>query len=724
MARRSDPAALLRLHAPLRSTRPTDPSGPTAAPAPPMGYQPALDGLRSLAIVLVLVYHAGTLGSPLDIGPGGFIGVEVFFVVSGYLITALLVEEWRRAGRIDLGRFWLRRARRLLPALGVMLVAAVALATVLDESTLGGLRGDLLGAVFYVSNWQQIFGDVGYFGGPSTPPLLRHLWSLAIEEQWYLIWPVVFAALMRRAAGHVERIRPVLVVAAVATALAMPLAYVEFDAFRVNLAYLATFTRVSGLLFGAALALTWTPWRWRGAGARRLVGLDVAGFAALLGLFALGAGLHSTTPGAYETKLFLVAGPAVLPGGLFLVSVLSAVAIAAAVHPGAVLMHRVFGHRVPGEFGKRSYGLYLWHWPLFVLLDAGDGWIRLALALAVSVVATEVSYRFVERPVRAGALAAWFRGLRAAHGAARQSWVIATAVYGLAAVMVLAAVTVRLVRTDSVSIEVDRRDVRFDATAITTPRITTPLVSSPAGATIAPSPVTIAVPVTTAPKLPRRLVLVGDSQAHSMAVNTPLGLDSTFVVANGGIQGCSVWAEGRVRTSRSGVNKNFGECSDVAARWKGSAVESDADVAVVVLGAWDVFDLEIDDELLTFGSEAWDRQFGFRLDQGVEALKSAGAGVALLEVPCMRPVDVPGAAVPALPERADDERVAHVNELLRAAAADDPRFVTFVPGPPQWCADEAIATDLGYRWDGVHVYKPGAKLIFETVAASLLRIPV
>ncbi len=678
-----------------------------------MGYQPTLDGLRSLAIVLVVAYHAASLGSPLDLVPGGFIGVEVFFVVSGFLITALLADEWQASGRVHLGNFWMRRARRLLPALGVMLVGAVVLAAVLDDSTLARFRGDLPAAIFYVSNWQQIFGDVGYFTGVSTPPLLRHLWSLAIEEQWYLLWPVVFAALMRRVSGHVERVRMVLVGAAVLAAFSMPLAYVEFDTFRVNLAYLATFTRVSGLLLGAALAITWTPWRWPAAGRRHLVALDVAGVLAAVGLVGLAVGLDSATPGTYETKLFIVAGPAVLPGGLFAVSLLSAVAIAAAVHPGARLMHQVLGQRFLAELGKRSYGLYLWHWPIFVLTDAGEGWGRLVVALAASAVVTELSYRYVERPVRSGAVSAWFRGLRAAHGSDRQSWTIAAAVYGLAAAMTLTAVMVRLVRSESVSIEVDRSDVRFDATAITPP------VTSPVSA-----PVSIAAPVTTAPRLPRRLVLVGDSQAHSLAVNTPLGLDATFLVGNGAVEGCGVWDRGAIRTERRGMNRNFGGCSDIPAQWKASAIEGDAEVAVVIIGAWDVFDIELDDALLTFGTSEFDRQFSARLDEGIEALKSAGVQVALLEVACMRPVDAAGAAVPALPERADDTRVAHLNDLLRAAAADDPRFVTFVPGPAAWCGDEAIATDLGYRWDGVHVYKPGAKLIFETIAPALLSIPV
>ena len=142
-----------------------------------------------------------------------------------------------------------------------------------------------------------------------------------------------------------------------------------------------------------------------------------------------------------------------------------------------------------------------------------------------------------------------------------------------------------------------------------------------------------------------------------------------------------------------------------------------------MLGAWDVFDVEVDGKLVPFNTPAADRRFTDNLGKGVAALRAAGSKVALLEVPCMRPQDVKGAGVPALPERADDGRVAHLNQLLRQVAAADPANVSFVSGPTEWCNDQTIATDLGYRWDGVHVYKPGAKLIYETIAPALLSIP-
>jgi hypothetical protein len=218
-------------------------------------------------------------------------------------------------------------------------------------------------------------------------------------------------------------------------------------------------------------------------------------------------------------------------------------------------------------------------------------------------------------------------------------------------------------------------------------------------------------------------VIVGDSQAHALAINLPSGINSAFTITDGSVEGCSVYDDGTVRSKRSSFNRSFADCGGWADKWGKAASKGHAQVALVVLGAWDVFDVEVAGKLVAFNTPAADRRFTDDLGKGVAALRAAGAKVALLEVACMRPKDVKGAGVPALPERADDARVAHVNQLLRQVAAADPANVSFVSGPTEWCSDQAIATDLGYRWDGVHVYKPGAKLIYETIAPALLAIP-
>jgi hypothetical protein len=348
--------------------------------------------------------------------------------------------------------------------------------------------------------------------------------------------------------------------------------------------------------------------------------------------------------------------------------------------------------------GRRSYGLYLWHWPIFVLAGATDGSMtRFAAALAVTVLVTELSYRFVETPARRGAIGRWWH--RAA-GQPRQR-VLLGATCG---VLVLAGCYAAVRPYDPAA---GGGEATFVAPVTTGP---------PAAAPIA-GPTTTAAPAVT------RLAIVGDSQAHSLAVNLPDGVDSTFDVENGALDGCSVYDEGRVLSARTSFRNYFEMCAGWQQQWADAVAGHGASVALVVLGAWDVFDRETGDgEVLRFATAAWDADLRARLQSGIDALSGAGAKVALLEVPCMRPISVEGAAVPPLPERADDARVAHVNELFRSVAAANSATTTFVEGPAGWCDDEAVATDVGLRWDGVHVYKPGAKLIFETIAPALLAL--
>ncbi|CAA9401675.1 MAG: O-antigen acetylase [uncultured Rubrobacteraceae bacterium] len=210
---------------------------------------PGLDGLRALAVVAVLLYHAG-----LAWMPGGFLGVEIFFVISGYLITALLVTEWRQRGRIDLAAFWMRRARRLLPALYPVVVATLAYALVFLPGEVAGLRGDAISAFGYFTNWYLIFGNVSYFEAMGRPSPLRHLWSLAVEEQFYLLWPPVVAAGISLGARRWRLRRLMFVSLAVAGGSALLMAAVYAPGIYPSRIYYGTDTRATGLLLGAALA--------------------------------------------------------------------------------------------------------------------------------------------------------------------------------------------------------------------------------------------------------------------------------------------------------------------------------------------------------------------------------------------------------------------------------------------------------------------------------------
>jgi hypothetical protein len=221
----------------------------------------------------------------------------------------------------------------------------------------------------------------------------------------------------------------------------------------------------------------------------------------------------------------------------------------------------------------------------------------------------------------------------------------------------------------------------------------------------------------------KRVVVVGDSQAHALALNQPDGIEETLEVTDGSVEGCSVYDEGTLQTELEGYTLSFGRCDGWQDEWADAVEDADADVALIVLGAWDVFDFELDDGTdLEFGSPEWDEYVTENLQSGIDALASTGARVALLESACMRPQEVDGAGSPPLPERGDDDRVEHVNDLWREVADANPDTVTFVPGPAEWCEDETISTDLAYRWDGVHVYTPGANLIYTTIAPTLLSL--
>ena len=392
---------------------------------------PGLDGLRALAVVAVLLYHAG-----ISWLPGGFLGVDVFFVISGYLITSLLLAEWGVKGRVDLKAFWLGRARRLLPAAALVVGASLAFAVLFLPGEVAGLRSDALASFGYVTNWYLIFENESYFEAVGRPSLLRHLWSLAVEEQFYVLWPPLLAAGLGVGALAYRRRRlfSAVLVGAAASALLMAILYdPEVDPSRV---YYGTDTRAAGLLIGAALAFVWAPGRRRARGRAEATEeawcdrrtrregrlrrrwswitpllLDAAGLAALGGLVWACLNLGEFQPFLYR-------------GGFGLVALASAILVAAAVHPRGRLGAGLLAWGPLRWIGLRSYGIYLWHWPVFMVsrphLDVPlDGLPLLLARLAVTVVLAALSYRYVETPIRRGALGRTFKALREARGARR-----------------------------------------------------------------------------------------------------------------------------------------------------------------------------------------------------------------------------------------------------------------------------------------------------------------
>jgi peptidoglycan/LPS O-acetylase OafA/YrhL/lysophospholipase L1-like esterase len=357
-------------------------------------YNPGLDGIRAIAVLGVVAYHLGFGWSS-----GGLLGVGVFFVLSGYLITDLLAAAIRRRGVRSFGQFWVRRARRLLPALFVMLLFVVAWATLFDRAELPGLRGDVLPSVFYYSNWWYIFHHISYFAQDGPPSPLGHIWSLAIEEQFYLLWPFVVLAALRWVRDKRVLIVGALVLAA-GSAIEMGLLYGGpfVDPTRI---YDGTDTRAFELLIGSALAFAWPRNKHFGPiTPRARTILEVAGGAAIVGILVL-----YWRTGQYDAFVYR--------GGMVLLSVLTAVLIAVCVHPGA-RVGKVLGVGPLRWIGERSYGIYLWSLPVIVLSTPlrakPDLWRDLFQVIGIFAAAA-LSWRFVEQPVRHGALGRHWREL-------------------------------------------------------------------------------------------------------------------------------------------------------------------------------------------------------------------------------------------------------------------------------------------------------------------------
>ena len=351
-----------------------------------MSYMPGLDGLRTLAVFAVIAYHLG-----LSWAPGGLLGVNLFFVLSGYLITNILQVQWDHSGKINLKDFWLRRAKRLLPALFVMLVGVLLWTALFAPERLTALKQETLAAVFYFSNWFLIFNEVSYFESFGPPSPLGHLWSLAIEEQFYLFWPLLLGlgyGLLRRRKWIIGGT----VAIALVSALAMALLYIPgHDPSRV---YYGTDTRAFALLLGAVLAMVWAREKKSAelSGIRRLA-LDGAG---VIGLFIVLWMIFRTNQ--YQGFLY--------QSGLLIFSLAAAVLVAVLAHPASRLA-RLFAWTPLRLLGKWSYGIYLWHYPIIVLSSplvntSGPDALLSLCQISISVLLAALSYYLIEEPIRYG----------------------------------------------------------------------------------------------------------------------------------------------------------------------------------------------------------------------------------------------------------------------------------------------------------------------------------
>ncbi len=577
--------------------------------SPKKSYIVGLDGIRAAAVVAVILYHAG-----LSWMPGGLLGVDVFFVVSGFLITSLLLQERQRSGRISLREFWTRRLRRLAPALLLMvLLVTVVWGFILKTDPLT-LRRDSLFALGYGANWWFAFSGQGYFQSLAPPSPLLHTWSLAVEEQFYLLWPLVVVALCAKGRG-VGRWALVGALIATLSTLAQSLAGVWTDRL-----YYGTDTRAIPLLIGAACGAWYASHRAARLSMPKQVGLQTAGLVAAAAIGYAFCAVAGTSEVLYR-------------GGFLLIAVAVAVLILAVTMGQRGPLALLLDLPALRYLGRRSYGLYLWHWPLFLLLNHArtglSGSYLLCARLVLTLGVAAASYRWVETPIRQGTF--------------RLSQVRGALPAALALVLCVILIT---------------------------PQATAATADLPQAAQTVPSNARVGSPQSRlAGAGTSRVLFVGDSIALTLANALSLGEAPYKVhIDNVGLVGCGVSRddqkfEGQVTPPPSA------ECLDWPDVRRQQVRQDQPDLVALLVGRWETTDQLRNGQWLHIGDPALDAYLSAELDQAIDVLSSTGATVALLTMPCLKAAE--SANGQPYPED-DPARVARFNQLLTAAQRRHP----------------------------------------------------
>ncbi len=609
-------------------------------------YRPGLDGVRALAVAAVILYHGD-----VSWAKGGFLGVDVFFVLSGYLITSLLLRELEQTGGIALAAFWTRRIRRLLPALFLVLVAVALYAVVWAQPTeLTTIRGDGLASLFYVSNWRFIASGASYFQAFRAPSPLTHTWSLAIEEQWYLFWPLAMLLMMRVFRGRTQVVVAAIVGLAICSAVAMAVMFHPGgDPSRV---YYGTDTRAQALLVGAAFAaLT--------SGLRPTIRLDRLRRPWILQIAGIGgAAIVATMVVRVDS-----AGTFLYRGGFLLAAVAAVLFVGAAAVDGPVAS--VLSIKPLVAVGVISYGLYLWHWPIDVLLDEArtglSGLALFALRIGVTGAIATASYFLVERPIRRNGLAPL------------GSWA--------------------------------RARLRPAIVAVTAALLVLLLVVSTEGATPAPSLAAISKVNQLARRhrdpSKTRVLMLGDSQLLSLVFY------GSAAFAQSGPQyqykpilGCGVF---------DAVEQVGGNCAGRVRTWKNQIRTFNPDLSVLLIGAWETLDFTVDGHTYVHGTPEHERELERLIGKAIHPLTARHGKVALLEVPCFNETHGDSKTIH---DRNDPSSIANVNHALRAVADRVPGRVTFVAWADAICPGGRYASQI----DGITVRPDGVH--FGTIAAA------
>ncbi|WP_345629207.1 acyltransferase family protein [Rugosimonospora acidiphila] len=643
---------------------------------PVFQYRPALDGVRAFAVAGVVLFHAGVPGIP-----GGFLGVDVFFVLSGFLITSLLLAEHDKHGRISLSGFWARRARRLLPALLVLLIAVVIAGQfLLPTVELRLLRGDGLSALVYVANWRMIYRGAGnYFAQTSAPSPLQHTWSLGIEEQFYLVWPLIVVGALGWLAtrhGGTRRGRVMLLALTLAGVGASSYAASQlFDPTNLNRVYFGTDSRAQALLIGCALALLLGL---AGSSARHTGPRQVHPTLGALAILAA-AGLGWMLTNAAGTSAWLYRS-----GGLTLAAVAVAVILAHAVVSPNSPTARLLALPPLVWLGRISYGVYLWHWPLFQFVNAErtglSGPSLLGLRLGLVLVIPIASYLAIEQPIRRGR---WLRRIPRLAPA------------GTAVLAVLATAVVVVVAT------------------IPTPARNTAL-KTPPNPVFSPGTTGTATPRTPPPMrrsgrrpgAQPRIDFFGDSVSWTIGSYLPdePGVD----VHTRAIEGCGITTQSDILELGS-PHSLYPYCPSWPSRWQQGVDADDPDVSVILLNRWELMDAKLGGKYTHVGKPDFDAYLTGQLDRAVTIAGSRGARVVLLTAAYTHRAERPDGG---LYDEDQPSRVDAWNRDLRAETARHPDNTMVLDLNRLVCPSGTYidsVNGLQVRSDGLHFTPEGVR---------------
>jgi peptidoglycan/LPS O-acetylase OafA/YrhL len=625
---------------------------------------PALDGVRAIAVALVLVDHGGIPGLS-----GGFIGVDVFFVLSGFLITSLLLDELGRTGRIDLPGFWIRRAKRLLPALLLMVLAVAFAREAFSPEAVAALRDDAVAAFLWVANWNFVAHKADYFSQGETPSPLQHTWSLGVEEQYYLVWPlllvavaVVFAfiARRRRATATVRTVRVAIVaVATVGVLASAATAILLVSPSSLDRVYFGTDTRAQALLVGAAAAALlvgdWSSLNRGWSTIRSRWARRAARVMPVIGLVALAAVVHFATGDAGQFRR-----------GLLIVVALAAVAVIAPValdQQGPVA--RVLALRPLVWLGAISYGVYLWHWPVFLVINGertGASGLPLFIVRCIATVAlATASWWLIEQPIRR-----W----RPVH--------VPMLRLAAATVATAAAVTTLVVPVGGRPGENGGVSTAAVEASVETPRLANAVPRAPGG--------------------PRAVSVFGDSIAWTMMRYLPPTPGFEFIDHT--VIGCGVVRGGPYRYFGETLDQKP-ECDTWPDRWLNRVVHDQPDVVLLVIGRWETMDRMFQGRWTHIGDPAFDAFLAGELTQALDVLSSTRARVVVTTEPYNRRGERSDGGV--YPED-QPERVNRWNALLRRVVGQRPN-VTVLDLNKKLAPNGSYTAKINgvlVRSDGVH----------------------